>query len=113
VCRYAYNLLEEFILSFASFNLHPALRAAITSSGYLVPTTIQRQAIGPALEGRDIFGLAQTGTGKTAAFVLPMLQRLLTGPRESIRALTVALTRELAERIDGYNRNKRVTIWKS
>ncbi|MEJ2688983.1 MAG: DEAD/DEAH box helicase, partial [Deltaproteobacteria bacterium] len=89
-------------MSFESFNFHPALRAAIKSSGYLEPTPIQRQAIGPALEGRDILGLAQTGTGKTAAFVLPMLQRLQTGPRQNIRALIVAPTRELAEQIDSY-----------
>ncbi len=89
-------------MSFTSFDFHPALQTALDSCGYKEPTPIQRQAIGPALEGRDIIGLAQTGTGKTAAFVLPMLQRLLAGPRKKIRALIVAPTRELAEQIDGY-----------
>jgi len=96
------NLLKEFILSFASFDFHPALQAAIKSSGYTQPTPIQQQTVGPALAGRDILGLAQTGTGKTAAFVLPLLQRLLSGPRKTIRALIVAPTRELAEQIDCY-----------
>ncbi|MCX8013352.1 MAG: DEAD/DEAH box helicase, partial [Rectinema sp.] len=69
----------------------------ISRAGYREPTPIQSQAIGPALEGRDILGLAQTGTGKTAAFVLPLLQRLLAGPRMQARALILSPTRELAE----------------
>ena len=89
-------------MSFTSFDFHPALQTALDACGYAEPTPIQRQAIGPALAGRDIIGLAQTGTGKTAAFVLPMLQRLLSGPRKKIRALIVAPTRELAEQIDCY-----------
>jgi ATP-dependent RNA helicase RhlE len=62
--------------TFAELNLLPELLRAITEAGYVEPTPIQRQAIGPALAGRDIVGCAQTGTGKTAAFALPMLQRL-------------------------------------
>jgi ATP-dependent RNA helicase RhlE len=89
-------------MSFTVFNFHPQLATAIQKCGYTVPTPIQQQAIPPILEGRDLLGLAQTGTGKTAAFVLPTLQRLLNGPRKSIRALIVAPTRELAEQIHAY-----------
>src|SRR5919202_506627 len=67
--------------------------------GYTTPTPIQSQAIPPVMQGRDVMGLAQTGTGKTAAFVLPILQRLLDGPRGHVRALILAPTRELAEQI--------------
>ncbi len=86
-------------MSFESFNLHPAIMDGIKAVGYTEPTPIQAQAIPPALEGRDIIGLAQTGTGKTAAYVLPMLQKLLKGPRGKLRALIVSPTRELAEQI--------------
>ncbi|MEN8615235.1 DEAD/DEAH box helicase [Dehalogenimonas sp. THU2] len=94
-------------MSFESFNLHPALMDAVKAMGYTEPTPIQAQAIPPALEGRDIIGLAQTGTGKTASFVLPILQKLLRGtankPRQGqprkLRALIIAPTRELAEQI--------------
>jgi len=89
-------------MSFTVFNFHPHINAAIQECGYTNPTPIQQQAIPPVLEGRDLLGLAQTGTGKTAAFVLPTLQRLLDGPRKSIRALIVAPTRELAEQIHSY-----------
>ncbi len=65
--------------------------------GYTTPTPIQLQAIPPVMEGRDLIGLAQTGTGKTAAFVLPILHRLLQGPRRQIRAAIISPTRELAE----------------
>jgi len=86
-------------MSFKEFQFHPTIAAGITTCGYTVPTPIQREAIPPILSGRDILGLAQTGTGKTAAFVLPMLERLLSGPRKKVRALIVAPTRELAEQI--------------
>ncbi len=75
--------------------------AGIRAAGYVNPTAIQQRALPPALGGRDVLGLAQTGTGKTAGFVLPILQRLLDGPRRKIRALIVAPTRELAEQIHG------------
>jgi len=84
-------------MSFKDFKFHPKVNAGIVACGYTIPTPIQKQAIPPILAGRDIFGLAQTGTGKTAAFVLPLLQRLLDGPRKRVRALIVAPTRELAE----------------
>ena len=72
---------------------------AVRDTGYTTPTPIQEQAIPVALEGRDLMGLAQTGTGKTAAFMLPILERLLTGPLGPVRALIVAPTRELAQQI--------------
>ncbi len=86
-------------MSFKIFKFHPTLNAGIAACGYTVPTPIQKGAIPPILAARDILGLAQTGTGKTAAFVLPLLQRLLDGPRKRVRVLIVAPTRELAEQI--------------
>lgn len=86
-------------MSFKNFKFDPEIEAGITACGYTLPTPIQKEAIPPILDGRDILGLAQTGTGKTAAFVLPLLQRLLGGPRKKVRALIVAPTRELAEQI--------------
>jgi len=70
--------------------------------GYTTPTPIQEQAIPMVLAGRDVMGLAQTGTGKTAAFTLPILERLLAGKRRQLRALVVAPTRELAEQINDH-----------
>lgn len=86
-------------MSFNDYQLDPKITAGITSCGYTTPTPIQKEAIPSILTGRDILGLAQTGTGKTAAFVLPLLQRLLAGPRRNVRGLIVAPTRELAEQI--------------
>jgi len=86
-------------VSFNQFNLDPRLLAGINRLGYHTPTPIQTQTIPAALAGEDIIGTAQTGTGKTAAFVLPILHRLLTGPRNRSRALIVTPTRELAEQI--------------
>ncbi|MEL7561574.1 DEAD/DEAH box helicase [Dehalogenimonas sp. 4OHTPN] len=86
-------------MTFESFNLHPAVMNGVKAVGYTEPTPIQAQAIPPALEGKDLIGLAQTGTGKTAAFVIPMLQRLLKGPTGKLRALIISPTRELAEQI--------------
>src|SRR5574337_1883463 len=86
-------------MDFDSFNFDPRIIAGIRAFGYTEPTPIQMQAIPPILEGSDVMGLAQTGTRKTAAFVLPILQRLLSGPRGRVRALIIAPTRELAEQI--------------
>lgn len=86
-------------MHFHSFNFDSRIQAAIDAQGYTTATPIQEQAIPLVLGGHDVLGLAQTGTGKTAAFVLPILQRLLTGPRGRVRALIVAPTRELAEQI--------------
>jgi ATP-dependent RNA helicase RhlE len=83
-------------MTFETFNLHQDINTAIAEQGYSSPMPIQEKAIPPILEGRDVMGLAQTGTGKTAAFVLPLLQHLLVGPRRRLRALILAPTRELA-----------------
>lgn len=87
-------------MSFKEFNFSNQLYRNIISSGYSKPTPIQKQAIAPILEGCDCIGLAQTGTGKTAAFVLPLLQRLLNGHRKGTRVIIIAPTRELAEQIN-------------
>ena len=84
-------------MSFDRFNLKPTIVAGINAMGYTTPTPIQDQAIMPVLSGRDIMCLAQTGTGKTAIFVLPILERLLSKPGKGVRALVIAPTRELAE----------------
>ncbi len=84
-------------MSFETFNFHPSIMAGVRALGYTIPTPIQAKAIPPILQGRDLIGLAQTGTGKTAAFALPILQRLLQGPRGHVRALIISPTRELAE----------------
>ncbi len=86
-------------MNFKQFNLDPALAAAVERCGYQAPTPIQAQAIPHLLRGSDLLGLAQTGTGKTAAFVLPTLQRLLAGQQKAIRCLILTPTRELAEQI--------------
>jgi ATP-dependent RNA helicase RhlE len=83
--------------SFEAFGLTPNVMTGVKLSGYTVPTAIQSQAIPYALAGKDLIGLAQTGTGKTAAFVLPMLQKLGAHVRGNIRALIISPTRELAE----------------
>jgi ATP-dependent RNA helicase RhlE len=86
-------------MEFSAFNLHPDVAAGAKGAGYVTPTPIQAQAIPPVMEGRDVMGLAQTGTGKTAAFALPILHRLTEGKQGHVRALIVAPTRELAEQI--------------
>jgi ATP-dependent RNA helicase RhlE len=88
-------------MDFHAFNFHPHVAAGITAAGFVTPTPIQAKAIPPVMQGRDVMGLAQTGTGKTAAFALPILHRLKRGPRGRIRALIVAPTRELAKQIHG------------
>jgi ATP-dependent RNA helicase RhlE len=84
-------------MSFETFNFDPSIMVGVRALGYNVPTPIQAQAIAPIMQGRDLIGLAQTGTGKTAAFVLPILQRLLRQPRGRVRALVISPTRELAD----------------
>ncbi|MEJ2210191.1 MAG: DEAD/DEAH box helicase [Anaerolineae bacterium] len=84
-------------MDFEQFSFDPRIRAGIKAAGYSKPTPIQQQALPAVLKGHDVLGVAQTGTGKTAAFVLPILQRLSQGPRGRVRALIVAPTRELAE----------------
>ncbi len=85
--------------TFDTFGLHSRVLAGVEAVGYQKPTPVQQEAIPAALSGRDILGLAQTGTGKTAAFALPLLNKLIDGPRGQVRALVVAPTRELAEQI--------------
>jgi ATP-dependent RNA helicase RhlE len=84
-------------VNFSKFHLHPRIEAGVRAQGYTTPTPIQDEAIPPIIKGRDLMGLAQTGTGKTAAFVLPILQRLIQKTPGRLRALIVAPTRELAE----------------
>ncbi len=89
--------------TFADLSLHPALLSTVADEGYTEPTPIQAQAIPHLLEGRDLLGVAQTGTGKTAAFALPILQRLRDARRPSrqhARVLILTPTRELAIQID-------------
>jgi len=86
-------------MKFDQMNFDPRIHAGINKAGYITPTPIQEEAIPVVLKGGDVLGLAQTGTGKTAAFILPIFQRLLKGPRRQVRALIVAPTRELAEQI--------------
>jgi ATP-dependent RNA helicase RhlE len=86
-------------LPFASLALHPSLLRAVKALGFVRPTPIQADAIPPALKGRDILACAQTGSGKTAAFLLPILHRLIDAPRGATRALVLAPTRELAAQI--------------
>src|SRR5690606_7599372 len=92
------------------------LQRALATEKYTTPTPIQAQAIPPLLQGRDLLGVAQTGTGKTAAFALPILQRLATAAprgRRSVRALILTPTRELAAQIADsfkrYGRNLKLT----
>jgi ATP-dependent RNA helicase RhlE len=105
-------------MNFESFHLNPHIESGIKGLRYTVPTSIQVQSIPSILQGRDVIGLAQTGTGKTAAFVLPILQRLIEGARKPVRALIMVPTRELAEQINEaagqlgrYTRVKSVSIY--
>jgi len=84
-------------MEFNTFDFHPHVAAGVTAAHYLTPTPIQAQAIPLVMQGHDLVGLAHTGTGKTAAFVLPILHRLMQGGRRHVRALVIAPTRELAE----------------
>ncbi len=84
-------------MEFNTFDFHHKVAAGVTAAGYITPTPIQEQAIPLVMQGHDIVGLAHTGTGKTAAFVLPILHRLMQGGRKHVRALVIAPTRELAE----------------
>ena len=89
--------------TFSELNLHPAIQKAVENEGYTQPTPIQAQAIPHLMEGRDLLGVAQTGTGKTAAFALPILHRLANARKPSkgrARVLILTPTRELAIQID-------------
>jgi ATP-dependent RNA helicase RhlE len=110
-----YNRKNEMI--FAELGLDPSLAGRLRSIGYTEPTPIQQQAIPAILGGSDLIGCAATGTGKTAAFLLPMLQALSTRPGKGVRALILAPTRELAaqtagnlQMLDAKNQARPVTI---
>ncbi|CUH16913.1 ATP-dependent RNA helicase RhlE [Jannaschia seosinensis] len=100
--------------SFSDLNLDPKVLKAIEATGYTTPTPIQAGAIAPALEGRDVLGIAQTGTGKTAAFTLPMITRLAKGrararmPRSLVLAPTRELAAQVAENFDTYAKGSRL-----
>lgn len=102
--------------SFQELPLSPKVKAAVEASGYTNPTPIQEQAIPPATEGRDVLGIAQTGTGKTASFVLPMITRLETGrararmPRSLILAPTRELAAQVAESFERYGINHKLNV---
>ncbi|MDP3554430.1 DEAD/DEAH box helicase, partial [Methylocystis sp.] len=103
-------------MTFEVLGLSQKVLAAVQTSGYTTPTPIQAQAIPPALQGRDILGIAQTGTGKTAAFTLPMLSRLESGRARARMPRTLILepTRELAAQVEAsfakYGKNHRLNV---
>src|SRR5437879_1142179 len=86
-------------MPFGSFKLNPNLIKGVKELGFVRPTPIQSDAIPPALSGRDVLACAMTGSGKTVAFLLPILHQLLASPRRGTRALIVTPTRELAAQI--------------
>ena len=86
-------------MEFKAFKLDPRVEAGVVAAGFVTPTPIQTKAIPSVLNGQDIMGLAQTGTGKTAVFALPILHRLMQGKRGHVRSLIIAPTRELADQI--------------
>src|SRR5713226_9402745 len=87
-------------MPFSTFGLHNDLLRGVKEMGFSRPTPIQKDAIPPAIEGRDVLACAMTGSGKTAAFVLPILNRLMASKRGVTRALIVTPTRELAAQIE-------------
>src|SRR4026208_1180125 len=86
-------------MPFSHLKLHPSLLRGLRDLGFARPTPIQADAIPPALEGRDLLACAMTGSGKTAAFLLPILQKLMAKPRGTTRALVITPTRELSAQI--------------
>src|SRR6266571_3007037 len=88
-------------MPFSHLKLHPNLLKGLKDLGFPRPTPIQADAIPPALDGRDLLACAQTGSGKTAAFLLPILHKLIDKPRGTTRALVLTPTRELAAQIHG------------
>ena len=99
-CAYVKDIL---LTQFSDLGLAQPLLKALTAEGYTVPTPIQAQAIPGVMQGKDLLGIAQTGTGKTAAFALPILHRLAANPkkapRRGARVLVLSPTRELASQI--------------
>ncbi|GAB4531074.1 MAG: DEAD/DEAH box helicase [Parvularculaceae bacterium] len=103
-------------MKFSDLGLSPELLSAIQDAGYETPTPIQEQAIPEALKGRDVLGIAQTGTGKTASFTLPMIERLSKGrararmPRSLVIAPTRELAAQVAENFEKYGKNHKLTM---
>ena len=95
------SVIRTFV-NFSNFSLHHRIASAINRCGFTEATPIQKQAIPPILAGQDVIGLAQTGTGKTAAYILPLLHRLIQAKGREPRALVLAPTRELAEQITAF-----------
>ncbi len=91
---------QQNTAQFAQMGLHPKVARGVEDLGFDTPTPVQSQAIPPAMQGRDVLACAMTGSGKTAAFLLPILHRLIDKPRGTTRALVLAPTRELAAQID-------------
>src|SRR5512137_2602846 len=89
-------------MPFTSFDLDPLLLRGVRELGFTRPTPIQEQSIPPAMAGRDVLACAPTGSGKTAAFGLPILHRLMGKPRRTTRALILTQTRELCAKLDAY-----------
>ena len=89
-------------MAFSTLGLHASLVRGVKELGFTRPTPIQEQAIPPAMEGKDLLACASTGSGKTAAFLLPIVHRLMTKPRGTTRALVIAPTRELAAQIQAH-----------
>ena len=110
------NNIAQEALTFDKLGLSPKVLSAVSDAGYTVPTPIQAGAIPHALQGKDVLGIAQTGTGKTAAFVLPMISRLEKGRARARmpRTLIVEPTRELAAQVEEnfvkYGKNHRLTV---
>src|SRR5271168_4876971 len=93
-------MFREIIMPFRQFGLPSTLVRNLHNLDYLTPTPVQAQAIPAVQAGRDLVATAQTGTGKTAAFLLPVLQQLLARPRGATGALVLTPTRELATQIE-------------
>ena len=109
------NVSTEDEVTFADLGLSDDLLSAVAEKGYSVPTPIQRKAIPSVLMGRDVLGCAQTGTGKTAGFTLPMIDILASGrararmPRTLILSPTRELATQIAENFEGYAKNSKLT----
>ena len=103
-------------MSFEDLGLEPKILSALAAAGYATPTPIQTEAIPEALQGRDVLGIAQTGTGKTASFTLPMIQRLARGrararmPRSLVLAPTRELAAQVAENFEKYGANYKLSM---
>lgn len=121
LCACRHDIIETEIsflqtVTFADLGLSAKVQAAVEAAGYANPTPIQQQAIPVAVTGRDVLGIAQTGTGKTAGFVLPMLARLETGrararmPRSLILAPTRELAAQVAQSFEKYGVNHRLNV---